>query len=63
MNTMFNKREGINAVGRFFYPVLRHMLVLILPFFLEKTKFYYQLYYLQTGAKSWKNESLFSTQR
>lgn len=33
MNTMFNKREGINAVGRFFYPVLRHMLVLILPFF------------------------------
>lgn len=29
---MFNKREGINAVGHFFYPVLRRMLVRFLPF-------------------------------
>jgi len=33
MDIIFNKREGINAVGHFSYPVLRRMLVLILLFF------------------------------
>lgn len=32
MYDILNKREGINAVGHFSYPVLRRMLVLILPF-------------------------------
>ncbi len=30
---MFNTREGNNAAGHFSYPVLRRMLVPILPFF------------------------------
>jgi hypothetical protein len=29
---IYKKREGINAVGHFSYPVLRRMLVLILRF-------------------------------
>jgi len=33
MNIMFNNREGNNAAGHFSYPVLRRMLVPILPFF------------------------------
>jgi len=33
MNEIYKKREGINAVGHFSYPVLRRMLVHVLPFF------------------------------
>lgn len=62
MYEILKKREGINAVGHFSYPVLRRMLVLILPFF-KKDKNLLSTYYSQIGAKSWKNESLFSTQR
>jgi hypothetical protein len=32
MFEILKKREGINAVGHFYYPVLRRMLVLVLPF-------------------------------
>jgi hypothetical protein len=32
IKNMLNKREGNNAAGHFSYPVLRRMLVPILPF-------------------------------
>jgi hypothetical protein len=33
MYEILKKRDGINAAGHFSYPVLRRMLVPVLPFF------------------------------